>query len=143
MTAMSQWIACEGQEVAVARSGKGYSIVVFPDCATADEIIRAIEAGRQPPRPTQLDLESLERAIVQTRPERPPLPQDEVPAVLTPRQREVMELVAEGRSNKEIARRLGLGPGTVKVHLAAAFRALGVNNRAAAVAAAMAQPPRA
>jgi DNA-binding NarL/FixJ family response regulator len=56
--------------------------------------------------------------------------------VLPPRQREVLHLLAEGRSNKEIARRLKLAEGTVKVHLAGLFRRLGVRNRAAAVAAA-------
>jgi DNA-binding NarL/FixJ family response regulator len=55
---------------------------------------------------------------------------------LTPRQRDVLGLLIEGRSNKEIARALDLGQGTVKIHLAALFRHLGVRNRAAAVAAA-------
>jgi DNA-binding NarL/FixJ family response regulator len=55
---------------------------------------------------------------------------------LTPRQRDVLGLLIEGRSNKEIARALDLGQGTVKIHLAALFRHLGVHNRAAAVAAA-------
>jgi DNA-binding NarL/FixJ family response regulator len=53
---------------------------------------------------------------------------------LTPRQREVLDLLVEGRSNKEIARALDLGHGTVKIHLAAVFRHLGVSNRAAAAA---------
>lgn len=56
-------------------------------------------------------------------------------AFLTPRQREVLQLIVAGKSNKEIARALKLGEGTVKVHLAALFRNLGVNNRAAAAAA--------
>jgi DNA-binding NarL/FixJ family response regulator len=60
---------------------------------------------------------------------------DETLAGLTPRQREVLELIVAGKSNKEIARALNLGEGTVKVHLAALFRNLGVNNRAAAAAA--------
>jgi DNA-binding NarL/FixJ family response regulator len=55
-------------------------------------------------------------------------------ARLTPRQREVLKLLVEGRSNKEIARALDLGHGTVKIHLAAVFRHLGVSNRAAAAA---------
>lgn len=57
-------------------------------------------------------------------------------ARLTPRQRDVLGLLVEGRSNKEIARALDLGHGTVKIHLAAVFRHLGVSNRAAAVAVA-------
>lgn len=51
----------------------------------------------------------------------------------TSRQRDVLRLLAEGRSTKEIARVLGLGPGTVKIHLAAIFRALNAQNRTEAV----------
>lgn len=51
---------------------------------------------------------------------------------LTPRQQDVLKMLVNGKSNKEIARKLELGEGTVKVHLAALFRNLGVNNRAAA-----------
>jgi DNA-binding NarL/FixJ family response regulator len=56
-------------------------------------------------------------------------------SVLTPRQRDVLDLLVQGRSNKEIARLLDLGEGTVKIHLAALFRNLGVRNRAAAAVA--------
>lgn len=48
---------------------------------------------------------------------------------LTPRQGDVLKLVNEGMSNKEIARALELTEGTVKVHCKAIFRALGVVNR--------------
>src|SRR6476661_6118515 len=53
---------------------------------------------------------------------------------LTPRQKDVLALVVKGNSNKEIARGLGLGEGTVKVHLASLFRTLGVRSRSAAAA---------
>ncbi len=56
-------------------------------------------------------------------------------ASLTPRQREVLQLLVQGKSNKEIARFLNLGEGTVKIHLASLFRNLGVNNRSAAAVA--------
>ena len=48
---------------------------------------------------------------------------------LTPRQREVLELLAQGQSNKRIARALGIAEGTVRIHVTAILRALGVNNR--------------
>lgn len=54
---------------------------------------------------------------------------------LTPRQKDVLRMLVDGKSNKEIARALGLGPGTVKVHMAALFRTLAVTNRAAAAVA--------
>ncbi len=49
--------------------------------------------------------------------------------ILTPRQRDVLALIAEGHSNKEIAHRIGTSEGTVKVHVTAIMRALGVRNR--------------
>ena len=48
---------------------------------------------------------------------------------LTPREREVACLVARGMSNKQVARELGLGSGTVKLHLHRAFQKLGVKRR--------------
>ncbi|KAF0113855.1 MAG: response regulator [Rhodospirillaceae bacterium] len=56
--------------------------------------------------------------------------------LLTPRQREVLGLVGEGKSNKEIARLLDLSEGTVKLHVTAILKALKVNNRTRAVVAA-------
>ena len=55
---------------------------------------------------------------------------------LTTRQREVLALLAEGKPNKLIARALQLTEGTVKIHVAAIFRALDVSNRTEAVIAA-------
>ena len=52
----------------------------------------------------------------------------------------MLKLVAAGRSNKEIARSLFIAEGTVKVHITAAFRALGVHNRVSAAAALRNQP---
>jgi DNA-binding NarL/FixJ family response regulator len=56
-------------------------------------------------------------------------------AVLTVRQREVLTLLADGKSNKEIGRALNISEGTVKVHITASFRILGVHNRVGAAAA--------
>jgi len=53
---------------------------------------------------------------------------------LTGRQIDVLRLLREGRSNKEIGRKLGLSEKTVKVHVSALFRALNVANRIQAVA---------
>lgn len=68
---------------------------------------------------------------------KPPLPASEAaPPVdpdhrgaLTPRQHEVVTLIAEGHSNKEIAFRLGTSDGTIKAHISAIMRQLGVRNR--------------
>jgi DNA-binding NarL/FixJ family response regulator len=48
---------------------------------------------------------------------------------LTQREHDILALLAEGRSNREIAQRLYLSEKTVKAHLAAIFRKLGVTNR--------------
>lgn len=55
---------------------------------------------------------------------------------LTERQLEVLRLIVEGKSNKEIARKLHLAHATVKVHLATIFRVLEVKNRTQAAIAA-------
>jgi DNA-binding NarL/FixJ family response regulator len=55
---------------------------------------------------------------------------------LTPRQREVLRLMVEGYSNKEICARLHLSMGTIKSHCNAIFRDLNVNNRTQAAQAA-------
>jgi DNA-binding NarL/FixJ family response regulator len=48
---------------------------------------------------------------------------------LTPRQNDVLMLLARGMSNKEIARELNIAEGTCKIHTAALLRALGARNR--------------
>lgn len=55
-------------------------------------------------------------------------------AALTPRQYEILRLVARGDSNIEIARTLSISPGTVRKHLENVFTRLGVMSRTAAVA---------
>ncbi len=54
---------------------------------------------------------------------------------LTPRQQDVLSLIVQGKTNKEIARSLGIGEGTVKIHVAALFGKLGVRHRAAVAVA--------
>src|SRR5690606_23914805 len=56
---------------------------------------------------------------------------------LTPRETEVLSLVAEGLSNGEIAARLHVGEATVKTHLLRTFSKLNVSDRTAAIAAAV------
>jgi DNA-binding NarL/FixJ family response regulator len=48
---------------------------------------------------------------------------------ISPRQRDVLECVRRGLSNKEIARELDIAEGTVKIHLAALFSHFGARNR--------------
>lgn len=55
---------------------------------------------------------------------------------LTNRQGEVLELLAEGRSNKAIANELNIASGTVKIHIAGILKSLNAQNRTQAVATA-------
>ena len=63
----------------------------------------------------------------------------EIAESLTSRERQIVLMVAGGLSNKDVARRLDLSEGTVKVHLHNVFRKLGVNNRTALAAMAITQ----
>jgi DNA-binding NarL/FixJ family response regulator len=57
----------------------------------------------------------------------------EVPEPLTPREIQVLELLAEGLPNKAIAHRLGISDQTVKFHVASISGKLGATNRTDAV----------
>ncbi|HKW44200.1 MAG TPA: response regulator transcription factor [Candidatus Eremiobacteraceae bacterium] len=57
-------------------------------------------------------------------------------ADLSPRQRDVLRLIADGRSNKQIAESLSITERTVKFHVTSIMNKLGVDNRAQAAAAA-------
>ncbi|MGH2944880.1 MAG: response regulator transcription factor [Solirubrobacteraceae bacterium] len=57
--------------------------------------------------------------------------------VLSPREREILQLIAKGRSAPAIARELHLSTGTVKTHILHLYDKLGVSERAEAVAKAM------
>ncbi len=66
--------------------------------------------------------------VVQGQPE--PAPDQPGPFdALTPREGEILSLLAEGQSNKVIARNLGISDGTVKLHVKAILRKLGVHSR--------------
>ncbi|HLF70409.1 MAG TPA: response regulator transcription factor, partial [Actinomycetota bacterium] len=56
---------------------------------------------------------------------------------LSQRERDVLQLLAFGKSNKEIARELGIGSQTVKTHVSHIFTKLGAADRTGAVATAL------
>jgi DNA-binding NarL/FixJ family response regulator len=56
---------------------------------------------------------------------------------LSKREREILQMVANGSTTKEVARDLGISPHTVKTHLERIFEKLGANDRAQAVAIAI------
>jgi len=64
---------------------------------------------------------------------------ENVLSVLTDRERQIMRLVSEGLSNKEIGRRLNIVDGTIKVHLHNIFQKLEISNRTVLAALAISQ----
>ena len=129
----------------------GMRVVVFSDNADRATVLAALEAGAMGfiPKTASSDvlqgalrivlagsiyipLEALENGTAATLKPRPP-PRLEDLATLTPRQREVLELLLAGHSNKGICRQLAIAENTVKVHVSAVLRALGAENRAQAV----------
>jgi len=58
----------------------------------------------------------------------------EVAATLTPREREILDLLSQGLTMRQIGRRLGISPRTVETHVAKLYRKLSVRTRVQAVA---------
>lgn len=69
----------------------------------------------------------------------PELPREQILRALTQRQRQVLKLMAQGKTNKDISRELCVSENTVKVHVTAILKALGVSNRTQAVLVAQKQ----
>jgi len=86
----------------------------------ADELCRAIKAAAA--GQVQLSPAAAARLMRQVR-------APEAPDELTPREREVLRLLAEGLANKEIARELSIGEKTVKTHVSSILSKLGVLSR--------------
>ena len=63
-----------------------------------------------------------------------PVAKPSIAEMLSARERNIIDLIAQGRSNKEIARGLGIAPETVKTHVKHIFVKLDVDKRTLAVA---------
>jgi DNA-binding NarL/FixJ family response regulator len=102
--------------------------------ASAEEIeaaIRAVHRGQTWLDPTvQARLVS---ALGDGGPGEQPRPSPRLPGNLTPREVEVLALIGEGLSNREIGERLVLGQATVKTHVNRIFAKIGTQSRAQAV----------
>lgn len=110
--------AAFGPSEALAAGARGYIFKDRPDEQIAADL-RAILAG-------QIRVSEGERKAPAVR---VGVPANDAAPGLTQRQSDVLSLLSDGKSNKEIGRVLGICEGTVKVHLLAAFRHLGVRNR--------------
>jgi DNA-binding NarL/FixJ family response regulator len=105
---------------AIGAGASGYLLKAAPEAELLAGI-RAVAAGEVALAP------SVSRVLVRQAARPAPA------VVLTPRELDVMRLVAEGLSNREIGERLHLGKATVKTHLLTAFPKLDAKTRTGAV----------
>jgi two-component system NarL family response regulator len=104
-------------------AGAGAYVLKEAVCHEIVETVRAVRAGRR----------RLPEAVRRRLAERP------AGAGLTDRELDVLRLMAQGRSNKEIGLDLGIVEGTVKIHVARILDKLGVDDRTAAAVTALAR----
>lgn len=135
----------------IRQQGIASAVVMLTTSSDSDDLIDSLKAGAQGYLLKDMDPEELVTALkdivlgktvvapdlaqvlaraVQGKPPHPQYPEKESPfAHLTPREAEILALLAEGQSNKGIARSLGISDGTVKLHVKAILRKLGVHSR--------------
>jgi DNA-binding NarL/FixJ family response regulator len=121
-------------------------VVVISGSGETEDALVALRAGAHGYLPASSDIDTLIEALklvlhggtyvpelkpLADEPDEPAVTEDDELAALplTPRQRHVLRLLKQGLSNKLIARELGLSPDTVKDHVAAVLKALGVSSR--------------
>lgn len=103
--------------------------------ASRDAILAAIRAAARGETLLPPEVAAKVFARLGAGPGQSPPPEEQT---VTDREREVLQFVAEGLRNKEIADRMGITERTVKAHLASTFNKLGATSRAEAIARAMA-----
>ncbi len=122
----------------------GARVLIYSNYARGEEVYQAIRAGASGIVVKEMALDRLLDAIRTVhRGEQYIPPQiasrigERLLAHLSPREMEVLQLLAKGLSNKEIAAQLGLVVGTVKIHVANIFSKLGVSDRTQALVTAV------
>ena len=117
------------------------NVVIFTSFSDRERILRALDAGAIGYLLKDAEPDEIHRGLqAAARGEAPLAPKAAAEvlaartgtapsATLTEREREVLQLVASGLANKQIARRLGISEKTVKGHLTQVFQTLGVTDR--------------
>lgn len=123
----------------LARVSPGSRVVVLTSFSENERIVAALEAGAVGYLLKDVDPDELLRGVRAAARGDAPFSPHAARALLprtghelSPREREVLALVAQGLPNKTIARRLGISEKTVKTHLTSVFTTLGVSDRTSA-----------
>ncbi len=134
---------------ALLEANPNVPIIIFSVLESRDVVLKSIHLGAMgyvPKSFAEADIIAVVRRVLdgetwiptellqRSEPERtvdPPLSldQSEAIAALTDRQKEVFDLLANGRSNRQIALSLGVSEHTIRVHMSAILRTLGLKNR--------------
>lgn len=136
---------CSLKELAGLCKEKGATAIIVVSALDDGEVIsRVMEAGVNGFIGKNISAEDVRNAINAIRngqvvvkhesDESPSFESDDAMSKLTSRQREVWHLIAQGKTNKEIAAELQISPYTVRVHVSSLIRVLNVPNRAVAAA---------
>jgi len=119
-------------------------VLIYSNYAKGEEVYQAIKAGASGIVVKEMALDRLLEAIRTVHSGDQYIPVqiaarigERLIAQLSPRETEVLKLLAKGLSNKEIAAQLGLVVGTVKIHVANIFSKLGVSDRTQALVTAV------
>ena len=121
--------SAEDRDLIIAAARGAYGVVLkeaAPDVLV--HCLRQVAAGRR-----LLPLANTESPRMHEFPTGNTTPEN-VLTVLTERERQIMHLVSEGLSNKEVGRQLNISDGTIKVHLHHIYQKLAISNRTALAA---------
>jgi two-component system, LuxR family, response regulator FixJ len=116
----------------------GIAVFVLEDPPLVDIAVRAVKAGAYDVITKPIDTDHAVRAVRDALRQSPPALDERAEssvvlrafAQLTPREREVLDLISNGHSNKEAGKSLGISPRTIEVHRARVMEKLGARNTA-------------
>jgi DNA-binding CsgD family transcriptional regulator len=125
IAALTKVLQSLGHEVVDGGDDPDVVLALLPESAGAAEIEAALRAVAQgliarPPATRAQGFNAVQEAEART--------------LLTPREAQILDAIADGLTNKAIARRLGISLHTVKFHVESVFRKLGASTRTEAVA---------
>jgi RNA polymerase sigma factor (sigma-70 family) len=131
------FFTASGQDRELAMSAAAGAYGVIRKDVTLEILVQSLRQVAQGQR--LLPLPSSGQAVPREREQGNIAIAENVLTVLTDRERQIMCLVSEGLSNKEIGRRLNIADGTIKVHLHRVYQKLEISNRTVLAALAISQ----